>query len=191
MDILKLIKKDHDEAFETIEKLEKMTDSPSHNAEKMTQEFAIAVLLHAKSEEKGLYEMIESEKEDFKDFTLEGFIEHSLVENTLKRLLSVKPGGNGEFKAALTVTKELLEHHAKEEEEEELFPKIKKNFSAEERDQMGQLMLAAKEKFRPEIEKMILNQTTLNGKAPAKGKTKMPLAAVKKSPAKSKESRLQ
>ncbi len=189
MDILKLIKKDHDEAFEAIEKLEKLTDSPSHDAEKLTREFVIAVLLHAKSEEKGFYEMIESKKEEFKDFTLEGFIEHSLVESTLKRLLAVKPGGNGEFKAALSVTKELLEHHAKEEEEEELFPKIKKNFSVEERDQMGQLMIEAKEKLRPEIEKMVLNKKSTNGAE--KSKAKMPMAAMKKSSGKSKESRVQ
>ena len=189
MDILKLIKRDHEEAFEAIDKLEKMTDSPSHEADKLTHEFVVAVLLHAKSEEKGLYEMIASKKEGFKDFTLEGTIEHSLVENTLKRLLAVKPGGNGEFKAALTVTKELLEHHAKEEEEEELFPKIKKNFSAEERDQMGQVMIAAKEKLRPEIEKMVLTQTKT--KIAQKTKTKMPMAVIKKTSGKSKESRVQ
>ncbi len=166
-----------------------MTESPSHEADKLTHEFVVSVLLHAKSEEKGLYDMISSKKEEFKDFTLEGTLEHSLVENTLKRLLAVKPGGNGEFKAALSVTKELLEHHTKEEEEEELFPKIKKTFSSEERDQMGQLMIEAKEKLRPEIEKMVLTQSKT--KNAEKTKTKMPMAVVKKNSGKSKESRVQ
>ncbi len=117
MDILKLIKKDHDEAFAIIEKLGHMTDKPTSAAEKLTLELVTEVILHAKSEEEGLYDSIEGAKEEFKDFVLEGVIEHSLVENTLMRLLATKPGGNGEFKAALEVTKELPEHHAQEEEE--------------------------------------------------------------------------
>lgn len=154
MDILKLIEKDHKNVKKIIKQLEPLADKPTHEAEKLTQELFIELLLHAKSEEKALYLMCEKENEKFRDFALEGFIEHKLIEDTLKKLLSIKPGGNGEFKALLTVTKELVEHHAEEEEEEEMFPKLRRNFSDEERAEMGQNMLEAKEILRPRIEAM-------------------------------------
>lgn len=152
MNILDLLKKDHDEAMAMIKRLEKMADKPNKKTWSLTLELVEEVLLHAKAEEKALYSVIKKKNEDFRDFTLEGDIEHKLLENTLKRLLKVRPGEDGRYKAALSVVKELLEHHGREEEEKEYFPKIKKAYKSSELEEMGRDFKIMKEEIRPSIQ---------------------------------------
>jgi hemerythrin superfamily protein len=156
MDVLMVMKKDHDKAFELIEKLEDLTEEPSGESLELTRQLVLEVLVHAQSEEKALYQMCElSGGAQLRNFSLEGRIEHSLVEETLRRLLSLAPGEDGEFKAALKVAKELLYHHARQEEEKKIFPLVKKYFTSDERHQMGETMLAARERLRPRMEALL------------------------------------
>jgi hemerythrin superfamily protein len=155
MNILQLIKEDHDEAMRMIEDLEKKTEKDTKATWNLTQTLVEEVLLHAKTEEKVLYSSMREKNEDFRDFTLEGDIEHKLLESTLKRLLKIKPGKDGRFKATLTVVKELLKHHGKEEEEKEYFPKIRKAYKTAELVEMGEEFKTMKEKLRPSIETKI------------------------------------
>lgn len=162
MNILDLIKKDHDEALAMIKKLEKMTESATEKTWALTKELVTEVLLHAKAEEKLLYNSCRERSEELRDFTLEGIIEHKLLESTLKRLLKVRPGEDGKFKAALSVVKELLEHHGKEEEEKEIFPKLKKAYAKEELVELGKEFKSLKEELRPKY-----SVTRLRSTAPA------------------------
>ncbi len=160
MNILELIKADHDEASKMIKRLEKMTEKPTKATWSLTMELVEEVLLHAKTEEKVLYNTMKEENESFRDMTLEAVIEHKLLESTLMRLLKVRPGKDGNYKAALSVVKELLEHHGKEEEEKEWFPKLRKKYSAAELKDMGREFEAMKKEIRPKI-RMKLSGPTL------------------------------
>ena len=151
MNILDMIKEDHDEAMDMVKRLEKMTEKPSKSTWTLTQDLVEEVLVHAKTEEKILYRAMKEKSESFRDFTLEGEIEHKLLESTLLRLLRVKPGKDGKYKAALSVVKELLEHHGKEEEEKELFPKLRKAYKPVELQEMGREFKMLKEEIRPKI----------------------------------------
>lgn len=70
----------------------------------------------------------------------ESFEEHSLAEIALKRLLATDPEDES-FKARVTATRELIEHHVKEEEEE-LFPKVEKKLGDEKLEALGKQMKA-------------------------------------------------
>jgi hemerythrin-like domain-containing protein len=70
----------------------------------------------------------------------ESFEEHALGEIALKRLLATDPGEEG-FRAKVTAVKELIEHHA-DEEEEELFPKVEKAMDDDLLKQLGKDMKA-------------------------------------------------
>ncbi len=70
----------------------------------------------------------------------ESLEEHSLGELALKRLLATSPEDES-FKARVTATKELIEHHA-EEEEEDLFPKVEKKLGEERLEALGKQMKA-------------------------------------------------
>jgi hemerythrin-like domain-containing protein len=70
----------------------------------------------------------------------ESFEEHSLAELALKRLLATDPEDES-FKARVVATKELIEHHV-EEEEEELFPKVERKLGEEQLELLGKKMKA-------------------------------------------------
>lgn len=79
---------------------------------------------------------------------LESFEEHALGEIAMKRLRACDPS-NESFHAHVVATKELIEHHA-EEEEQELFPQVEKVMSAELLKQLGAAMQAQFERLLPE-----------------------------------------
>ena len=72
--------------------------------------------------------------------------EHLAIKRLLADLITMELG-NDEFLAKLAVLKEQLAHHAHEEEEKELFPKVKKLFTEEERMGMGNEFLVMYEEL--------------------------------------------
>lgn len=77
---------------------------------------------HTKVEEKILYPAIKQQVKDLHDLVNESFVEHAAVKR-LVRELSTLPASDEFFKAKVTVMKEFVQHHVKEEESD-LFPKI-------------------------------------------------------------------
>lgn len=150
-DILSIIKEDHRNIKKLIGNLEKISQKSTKDVPKMATKLAFELMLHAKSEEKALYEACEKYNLKFRDFVLESYHEHALIENMLTKLLETTPNKNGEFKAILAVIKDLVEHHAIEEEEKEMFPKIRKAFSAKLRHEIGSIMKKQKIILKPEI----------------------------------------
>jgi len=74
------------------------------------------------------------------DMIGESFEEHALGELGLKRLLGASPDAD-DFQAKATALKELIEHHA-DEEEEELFPKVEKAMDDAQLKELGKAMKA-------------------------------------------------
>lgn len=74
------------------------------------------------------------------DMISEAFEEHSIAEYALKRLLATDPSDDA-FKARVVAAKELIEHHV-EEEEGELFKKVKKMLDKETLAELGAKMKA-------------------------------------------------
>ncbi|WGL59772.1 hemerythrin domain-containing protein [Pigmentibacter sp. JX0631] len=147
MDIIKKLINDHHNALALIEKLEKRTQKNDDKTQELVQKLYDEISLHAKSEEKALYKMCEKKNIKLRDIVLEGKIEHSLITRLLEKLISTTPGEDGKFKAILFVLKELLEHHALCDEEEELFPQIKKYFTERELIEMGKFFDDYKEEL--------------------------------------------
>jgi hemerythrin superfamily protein len=81
------------------------------------------------------------------DLALESYEEHSLAELAMKRLLGTELNDES-FVARVTAAKELIEHHA-DEEEEELFPKVEKKLGQERLAQLGREM---QERFEQVVE---------------------------------------
>ncbi|HEX3775147.1 MAG TPA: hemerythrin domain-containing protein [Polyangiaceae bacterium] len=72
------------------------------------------------------------------ELVLESFEEHSVAEYALKRALADDPEDDS-FDARVTVLKELIEHHVKEEEGD-LFPQVEKAMSKDELEALGEKM---------------------------------------------------
>jgi hypothetical protein len=101
---------------------------------------------HAAMEEQVFYPSVMLA--DTEDLLIESTEEHLSVKRLLNDMLAMDVE-DPHFDAKLTVLKEQVRHHARDEEEGELFPKIRRAFSADELAALGNECLA---KFEAVIE---------------------------------------
>ena len=141
-DALALLKKDHAEALKLLRKLESSEDAGER--EELLAEVAQAIEVHAQIEEEIFYPAFHRAAEDAEDEKLfyEAAEEHGLVHIELPKLQQSEPGSDV-FAARAKVLKDLIEHHA-EEEEHELFPRVRKLLNRTERIELGHRLEARK-----------------------------------------------
>ena len=134
MNAIDLLKQQHTKTKKALEKVHK---SGATAAE--LKQIGDELVAHMVIEEHIFYPRV---KELMQDMIEESFEEHAVARFELARLLQA---GAEAKKTRALVLKELLEHHI-EEEEEEMFPKVKKHIDAEELKALGAKMEAAFEK---------------------------------------------
>jgi hemerythrin superfamily protein len=76
---------------------------------------------------------------------LESLEEHKQVKTLLREMENLTSDSE-KFEPKLKVLMENVEHHAVEEEEKKMFPKVRKIMDAEKLDSLGQELEAAKSK---------------------------------------------
>ncbi|HYP27154.1 MAG TPA: hemerythrin domain-containing protein [Blastocatellia bacterium] len=143
MNALELLKQDHQKVSDLFAKVE-ATDSEKQH-EQLFEQIKTELETHAHIEETVLYPALEKH-EELKDLVLEAYEEHKQVK-TLIREIGRLADGSEKFDAKLKVMGENVEHHV-EEEENEMFPKVRQFFSSQELEQMGKELEAAKREFR-------------------------------------------
>ena len=136
MNAIDLLTEQHKEVDNLIQRIE---SADGDSKELLFQELADKVAAHAKIEETIFYPAVLARQTE--DLLLESVEEHLSVKRVLADLLELDPSEE-QFDAKLKVMKEQLEHHAHEEEEKELFPKVKKLLSAEDLEGLGGEMVA-------------------------------------------------
>ncbi|HEY1386377.1 MAG TPA: hemerythrin domain-containing protein [Dongiaceae bacterium] len=121
-DAIALLKADHKEVSEMLEKFE----TARSTKEKLAQQICQALTVHAQIEEEIFYPAArEALGDEGKDLLDEAKVEH----NSLKELISKIEGSAPDddlFEAHVKVLGEYVKHHVKEEEGE-LFPKLRKS----------------------------------------------------------------
>jgi len=94
---------------------------------------------HASIEEKIFYPRVMAD--DTSELLHEAVEEHLAVKRVLADMLTMQLDSD-EFDAKLAVLKEEVSHHAHDEEEAKLFPKVKRAFNADERAALGNELIA-------------------------------------------------
>ncbi len=84
-------------------------------------------------------------REELKDMVLESIEEHKQVKTLLREIDNLKADSE-KFEPKLKVLMENVEHHAEEEEEGKMFPKVRQLFSQQDLESLGQELEAAKNK---------------------------------------------
>jgi hemerythrin-like domain-containing protein len=124
VDAIALLKQDHQKVRKLLKRLE------SNGTEELLEEIENELKVHTQIEEEIFYPAFRESLKSRKDEHIyyEAIEEHSVVDMVLPR---IKDAGEGseEFDAKAKVLKDLVEHHA-EEEEKEMFPKARKNMGA-------------------------------------------------------------
>jgi iron-sulfur cluster repair protein YtfE (RIC family) len=140
MDALELLKTDH----KKVKDLFKAIDA-SKNEKQRKQLFAqvkTELETHTHIEETVFYPTI-AKNDDLREMVLESLEEHKQVKTLLGEMENI--GADSEtFEPKFKVLKENVEHHAVEEEEEKMFPKIRKSMDPAALNRLGQDLEMAK-----------------------------------------------
>lgn len=143
-DAIALLKQDHEKVRGLLESLEKANDGPRRA--KLLGQIEQELKVHTTIEEEIFYPAFReaAQKKDDTVMVYEAVQEHHMVD------VAMPEAGEGEnnedLKAKAKVLKELVEHHA-DEEEEDMFPRARKLMSREELRDLGERMGARKKEL--------------------------------------------
>src|SRR5688572_27276991 len=142
MDALELLKHDHQTVKDLFEQAEAMEDGKEQK--QIFSQIKKELETHALIEETVFYPAMQ-EYEELEDMVLEAIEKHKQVK-TLLREMDGLVNDSDKFEPKLKVLMENVEHHAEEEEEDKMFPKVRELVNQTELDELGQELEAAKNK---------------------------------------------
>jgi len=156
MDIIDLIRRDHDEVDALFAELGQVArdDRRGGSAVRLCGELVVAARVHSRAEERVLYELLKTYPGPLKGFALAGPHEHETFEITLDKLLVQRP--SEELEVIVRVARDLFEMHARDEEETDILPLVLEAFTADERLAIGRDLVAEKARIRPQIERFVM-----------------------------------
>jgi hypothetical protein len=134
----------HAEAKKLFKQLEKAEGA---RAGQLWNELKTKLTMHEALEEAHLYPQLKKE-EAAKDMILESYEEHHVMDLLIEEISALKPS-HEQFAPKMTVLQENTEHHI-EEEEGELFPKVRKIWDSAKRQEVGRKMEETKERLMKE-----------------------------------------
>ena len=147
-DAISLLKKDHEKVRGLLKRLESAADKGDDRAEGLLAQVDREVKIHSQVEEEIFYPAFKEaarSKEDSKLF-FEATEEHHVVDLVMPEVHESEGSGGEDFAAKTKVLKDLIEHHA-DEEEKEMFPKAKKLMGKEELQELGRRIKARKQEL--------------------------------------------
>jgi hemerythrin superfamily protein len=143
MDAIAMLKADHAEVEKLFKRFEKLGPRAIKTKGDVADKVIAALSKHAAIEEQVLYPTMRERLPDTDDLVLEALEEHHVAKWLLSELDGMTPDDE-RFDAKFTVLAENVRHHVKEEEGE-LFPKLREEFTKGQLDELGQALAAAKE----------------------------------------------
>jgi hemerythrin superfamily protein len=140
-DALRILKQDHDEVEDLFKKFDAAGDGAFKTKAKIVRQIIEDLSKHAAIEEQVFYPAVREYVGDEND-VFEALEEHHVVKWVLSELDGMDPHDE-RYDAKVTVLKENVLHHAKEEERE-MFPKVRKAVSPAHLRDLGQQLEKAK-----------------------------------------------
>jgi len=147
-DAIKLLKADHKDVSELLEKYENGRLSKDRKMA-VAKEICLALTVHAQIEEEIFYPAArEASIRDGEDLLDEAEVEHGSIKELVAAIENGSPERDELFDARVKVLGEYVKHHVKEEENE-LFPKARK--SDMDLEDVGTRLAARKEELMREL----------------------------------------
>ena len=145
-DATKLLMQDHKEVKALFKQYEKLVKSEADEDEKQALARKICAMLkvHTTVEEELFYPAAREVLLDDENLVDEADVEHAGAKELIAQLESTEPAEDDHYDAKVKVLGEYIDHHVKEEEEE-MFPKIRK--SELDLAALGQEMAARKQEL--------------------------------------------
>lgn len=148
MDAIQLLKADHVEMRALLGELESTTSRALKKRRELLVEIEAKLKAHTTIEEEIFYPAFKSagEKSDDDKMYFEALEEHRAAGDLVLPDLLKTDVGSEKFSGRAKVLKELVEHHA-DEEEKEMFPRAKKLLSKDELASLGERLEQRKEEL--------------------------------------------
>jgi len=151
MNAIDMLREDHDKVRELLAQLSHTTNRAAKKRSDLLQQIKKELMVHTQIEEEIFYPAFrDSKAEESKKLYHEAKEEHRAVEELVLPDVENTDTSSDEFAGRVKVLKDMIEHHA-EEEENELFPKAKKALSKEELEELGERMWERKQELEKEL----------------------------------------
>jgi hemerythrin superfamily protein len=137
MDAIEMLKKQHREVENLFKRYEEKGEKATKGKQEVFESIADALAMHAAIEEKHFYPAVKAKRTE--DILLEALEEHLGIKRVIADLLKLD-ASDETFDAKVKVLKEQVEHHVGEEEDD-LFPKVKKILDRDELIAVAEQML--------------------------------------------------
>ena len=146
-DIINALKDDHDTLRDLFAKMEETTERGVKTRQTLLRKIGMELRAHAQAEEEVFYTRFRAaaEEKDQEEIFYEAQEEHHVVDLLLPELVATDPS-TPEFTAKASVLKEIVEHHA-EEEEKEMLKEARSLFDKAERIEQGEQFLTRKQEL--------------------------------------------
>ena len=122
-DAIALLIEDHKKVKDLFEKFDKLSDRSVVNKKKIADQICLELTVHAQVEEEIFYPAVRPPIKD-DDLMDEAVVEHASAKELIAQISEMDPGDDL-YDAKVKVLSEQIEHHV-EEEEGEMFPKVRK-----------------------------------------------------------------
>ena len=150
MDAIALLRQDHEEVEQLFRQFEKLTERAHKSKQKIAMKVIRELAIHSAIEEMFFYPAVRTAAlkatartlKEAGGAVLESLEEHHVVKWTLSELEKMKPEDE-RFDAKFTVLMESVRHHV-EEEQDELFPKVRRLLGQDLLEELGERREKAK-----------------------------------------------
>ena len=143
MNALTLLKQDHNNVDELFNRFEQLEDTDTTEKRAVVDKIIEHLSIHAAIEEQVFYPAVQDASAEAEDTLLEALEEHHVAKLTLNELEKMAPDDR-RFDAKVRVLIESVRHHV-QEEEDELFPKVREAMTNEQLNDLGELLEKTKE----------------------------------------------
>lgn len=154
MDAITLLKNDHDTVEALLEDLASSTVRGVKKRKQLLDKIRVELKAHTTIEEEIFYPAFRAKgnKSEDAEMYFEALEEHRAAGDLVLPNLLATPVDSEKFSGRANVLKELVQHHA-DEEEKDMFPRAKKLLSKAELTELGDKMVARKAELIKELKK--------------------------------------
>lgn len=138
-----LLTQDHRAVEKLFRQYEALGDGLDDGRETLVAQITHELSVHAEIEEVVFYPSVRAIGEKVKDEVLEAIEEHRVIKTAIARLRTMTPADES-FDATVKVLMEQVKHHVKEEEEE-MFPRVRRHVEESALLELGDALTQAKE----------------------------------------------
>lgn len=123
-DAIALLTSQHAEVKAKFDEFEELGDRATTSKKKLANEICEQLIMHTTIEEEIFYPALRGASKEMEDMLDEAFVEHASAKDLIAQVQEMAPGEDY-YDAKVKVLGEYVSHHV-EEEEDEMFPKVRK-----------------------------------------------------------------